>query len=184
MKTKPCLVLFLSLLSLHTAIAQEMSGALPKKARTPEDYKVRTLKEIATAGSVLMRQDAGPEGETFLHGDLFPSRVRATYRGVIRPVAQPKKELIAQWAARYAGNPDHYTQPYTDEVLFRASGVNHWLVVKNSSLPDLKRQLKKGASIDLYLIRLGALKTGATWEWVLLVDMFAKPGREVSTTTR
>jgi hypothetical protein len=170
------LVLFLLLLSTG-AVGQEMSGALPKKARTTDDYKVRTMKEIATAGSVLLREDAGPEGERFLDGDLFPSRVRATYRGGVRPVGKEKKELIAQWAARYAGNPDHYTQPYTNEVLFRASGVDHWLVVKNATLPELKRQLKKGGSVDLYLVRLGALKKGDNWQWVLLVDMFAKPGK-------
>ncbi len=178
MKTKPCLVLLLSLLSLHTAVAQELPGALPKKARTPDDYKIRTLKEIATAGLVLLREDAGPEGEKFLLGDLFPSRVRPTYRGTVRPVAPTKKKLIAEWAARYAGNPEHYTVPFTTEVLFRESGVGHWLVVKKSDLQGLKRQFKKGATVDLYLVRLGAVKDGNGWVWVLLVEKFATPRRQ------
>lgn len=159
-----------------STLAQEPPGALRKKARTPEDYKVRTLKEIASLGSVLAKEDSAADSQTFLHGDLAPSRVRVTYRGTVRPVVPHKKKLIAEWAARYAGNQEHYTT-FTNEVLFRESGVDHWLVVKKSDLPDLKRQFQKGRAIDLYLLRLGALKAGNDWEWVLLVDKFTTPRR-------
>ena len=175
--TRFCLALLLSLLSLHAAIAQEPLGRSPKKARTPEDYRASTLKEISTRGALLTTEDGAVEGEKFLHGDLSPSRVRVSYRGAVRPIGQKKKELITAWANRYAGYPGHYTVPYTSEALFREAGVDHWLVVKKSDLPDLKRQFKKGAAVDLYLLRLGALKDGTDWEWVLLVEKFATPPR-------
>ena len=168
------LVLLTTMLLGATVLAQTPPETLNKKARTPEDYTVRTLKEIASHGSMLATENSAAESATFLNGDLAPSRVRVTYRGTSRPLAANKKKLIAEWAARYAGNPGYYTLPFTNEVRFREAGVDHWLVVKKSDLPDLKRQFKKGAAIDLYLLRLGGLKNGNEWEWVLLVEKFAR----------
>ena len=37
------------------------------------------------------------------------------------------------------------------------------------------RELKRGAGVDLYLIRLGAAKTNDGWEPLLLVESFRKP---------
>ena len=67
------------------AFAQEPIGPQPKKARTPADYKLRTLKEIAELGSPIAAErddDRKGDASTLTHGDLLPSRVRVTYKGV------------------------------------------------------------------------------------------------------
>lgn len=182
-KTLQLLLLLPLLLAGGFAYGQGPLEAGPKKARVPADYKLRTLKQIGVVGSALIRGDvdrstsAGRgEAHTFVHGNLLPSRVRVIYQGSARPLTRNRKEVIAQWAQRYAGNPDHYTVPYTSEVLFAEAGVSHWLVVETTSLPEF-RKYKKGKAVDLYLIRLGAFKTRGKWRWVLLVDSFAMPKR-------
>ena len=161
------------------AHAQDSLKAQPKKARTRADYKLRTLKEIAAAGSNLVSErepERDSEPTTLVHGDLLPSRVRVIYKRSARPLRQERKKVIAQWAQQYAGNPDHYTVPYTTEVLFSEGGVKHWLVVRKTFVSEFKRKLKRGQALDLYLIRLGAFKISSKWRWVLLVEDFATPG--------
>ncbi len=180
MKRKPIYLVLLIALLLGSDLAhgQDSLEAQPKKARTRADYKLRTLKEIGAAGSDLVSEtggEANDEATTRVHGDLLPSRVRVTYKGLARPLAQNKKDVISRWAQRYAGNPDHYTVPYTTEMLFTEDGVDHWLVVKKASLPEFRRKLQRGRVVDLYLIRLGAFKTSGKWRWVLLVETFATP---------
>lgn len=171
----PYLVLLLALLlGCNTAHGQDPLGPGPKKPRTPDDYGPRTLKELAAKASG--EESRGNKEETLvLHGDVLPSRVRATYAGSKRPLPPSKKEVLRQWARLYAGFPEGYTEPYVTEVLFTEGGAKYWLAVRKKSLPDLKRALKKGDAVDLYLIRVGAARSGDGWELVLLVENFRKP---------
>ena len=164
-------VLLLALmLSGDPACGQGSPGV--KKPRTPDDYKARTLKEIAAAG-VDEKSRRDKEDTRAIHPDILPSRVRVIYTGSRRPLPQIKKDVIAQWARLYAGSPEHYTKPYETEMLFTEQGVAHWLAVQEKSLPDFEKELKKGRKVDLYLIRLGSSRTtGRKWEPVLLVESF------------
>ncbi len=169
-------VLLALMLGGTVTFGQDSMGARPKKARTPEDYKPRTLKEIETAGKPLLdelKRDTQGGATTLIHGDLFPSRVRLVYKGSVRPLTPNRKAIISQWAQRYAGYPEHYTVPYTSEVLFAENGVNRWLVVKTDDSVAFRNKLRRGAVVDLYLIRLGAFKSGTSWKWVLLAEKFA-----------
>ena len=169
------LVLLLALLLGGTADGQDPSGPGPKKARTPDDYKARTLKELAYRGSDA--EDIGDEEETMVVDvDILPSRVRATYAGSARPLPQIKKEVLREWARLYAGFPEGYTEPYETEMLFTEGGAEHWLAVRKESLPLFERKLKKGDAVDLYLIRVGAAKAADGWELMLLIESFRKPG--------
>ena len=166
-------LLILFLCCVNIVPAQDMLGAQPKKARTREDYQPRTLRRIAAEGLELVRSTA-PGATTVVDGNLLPSRVTVTYKGPARSLKQERGEVISQWAQRYAGSPDHYTLPYTSEVRFAERGVDYWLVVKSNDLPEISRDLKRGRAVELYLIRLGAFKTGGKWNWVLLVEDFAR----------
>ena len=174
---KSMLLLFVLLLACALGAGpsdgQDKLGARPKKPRTPADYKPRTLQEIAAASEAESRRDG--EAAEVLLGDLFPSRVRVIYKGSARPLPQNKKDVIARWARQYAGDPLHYTVPYETEMLFTEAGAGHWLVVNKKLLPRFAAELKEGEAIDLYVIRLGGIRTEGKWEWVLLVETFARP---------
>lgn len=162
------------LLGAHIAYGQDSPGAKPKKPRTLEDYKLRTLKEVSAKGSD--PASLGNKEETMItHADIFPSRVRVTYAGSARPLPRIKKEVLRQWARLYAGFPESYTAPYETELLFIENGKEYWLAVKKGALAHFERELKQGEAVELYLIRVGAAKTSDEWELMLLIENFQKP---------
>lgn len=179
MKQKLSYLVLLTALLLGSRLAhgQELSGPQPKKARTPADYTLRTLRDIADLGvPIASERDDDRKGDstTLTHGDLLPSRVRLIYKGSARLAPKIKRDVISHWSNKYAGAPQHYMVAYTTEVLFSEGGINHWLIVNQRLIPRLKRELKRGRAVDLYLIRMGAYKVGAKWRWVLLVEDFAR----------
>ena len=178
MKRKSSRAVLLLALALggHLAYAQGSLGPQPKKARTPDDYKARTLKEVAAQGADA--ESRGNKEETMIvHADILPSRVRVKYTGSVRQLPQIKKAVLRQWARLYAGSMESYTRPYESEMLFTEDGAKYWLAVREKSRPQFERELKKGDAVDLYLIRVGAAKTSDKWELMLLVESFQKPNR-------
>jgi hypothetical protein len=176
MKFKPFHFVLLAalLLGCDMAHGQDSLGVKPKKARTSADYKPRTLKVIAAPGPYA--DGRGNKEETVsVTADLQPSRVRATYTGLSRPLPQIKKEVIRQWARLYAGSTESYTEPYETEMLFTEDRAKYWLAVRKKSLPQVRQKLKRGELVDLYLIRVGAARTAAGWEPMLLIESFQKP---------
>lgn len=171
-KSSHVVLLLALLLGGHPAYGQDTLGPQPKKARTSDDYKPRTLKELGAEGPDAKR--LGNKEETMIvHADILPSRVRATYTGTARPLPEIKKEVLRQWARLYAGFPEGYTKPYETEMLFTEDGVEYWLAVKKDA-----RELKKGEAVNLYLIRVGAAKASdGEWESTLLVESFRKSNR-------
>jgi len=154
--------------------AQETTGPIPKKARSLEDYKLRTLRELATTlTGGPMRGDQ--EDGSVISGDIVPSRMTVIYTGSSRPIPQIKKDLIIRWARQYAGSPDHYTVNREAEQLFTENGVDYWMSIPKPLIQQFETELKKGDQVELYLIRLGGIRNKDKWESVLLVEKFAMP---------
>ena len=107
--------------------------------------------------------------------DILPSRVRVKYVGSGRALPDPKKELLRQWALRYAGYPEFYTAPYETEMLFDENGSQYWLAVRKEARPKFELDFKSGEEVDLFVIRMGAVRTPSGWESLLLVEKFQKP---------
>ena len=173
MKRKPALLLLVVLFS-NFAFGQDPLGAKPKRARTVDDYKPRTLKEVTTKGPDA--ESLGNKEQTMtVQSDFLPSRVRVAYKGSVRNLPQIKKELLRQWALRYAGAPEFYTEPYETEMLFVENGTEYWLAVRKDALPKIQQEFNMGEKIDLFLLRMGMVKTSNDWESLLLVEKFQKP---------
>ncbi|HEV2828878.1 MAG TPA: hypothetical protein VGW76_14885 [Pyrinomonadaceae bacterium] len=173
------LLILLVMVAPQMCYGQDSLGPRPKKAREPNDYQPRTLKDIAvrelqTPSPVADTSRAGNE-KIIVSGDLRPSRVRASYAGRSRPLPQHKKDVLHRWAQLYAGAPTHYTVPYQSELLFKADGVKYWLAFKKDSVAQFKKEIKAGRAVDLFLIRLGGSLDGDTWEPLLLVESFQEP---------
>jgi hypothetical protein len=164
MKPRPFhLILFIALaLSGSLAYGQDSLGAGPKKARTLEDYQPSTLKEIAVA-------DPNRDG-------LLPFRVRVAYTASVRPISRTSNDVLRRWAQCCAGNPDHYTKAYRNEMQFVEHGTRYWVGVQERLVTDLQGGLKFGEAIDLFLIRVCTRKTNGKRGLVLLVERFQRAG--------
>lgn len=169
-KTSRAAVLAALLLCAGLTHGQDTSGARPKRARAPEDYRPRKLKEVAAAGPGA--EGRGDEAETVIvGGDVLPSRVRVRYAGSSRPLPPRKREVLRRWAMRFAGLPEGYTKPYETELLFAEDGAEFWLAVRRDDrLVRAGRGLKRGDESELFLIRVGAAKASGKWEPLLLIE--------------
>jgi len=154
-----------------------LSGSLAYGQGFPwDDFKPRTLKEIvAMESDVESRRDKDKKNAVVLHADILPSRVRVTYTGSTRLISQTKKDFLLQWAQMYAANPEEYAKLYEVDMLVTEDGVEYWLPVQKRGLPHFEKELKKGEAVDLYLIRVGGIRTESKWDWLLLIEEFQKP---------
>jgi hypothetical protein len=90
-----------------------------------------------------------------------------------------KKAVLHRWAQLFAGAPQHYTEPYETELLFKEDGVEYWLAVRHESVAKFEKAFKKGAAVDLFLVRLGGSVVDDKWESLLLVENFQKPNAAI-----
>ncbi|HEU4715028.1 MAG TPA: hypothetical protein VFS76_26000 [Pyrinomonadaceae bacterium] len=147
-----------------TSYAQE--GPRPKRARVPADYQSGTLKELAAKAAQTS------ETETmFIDSDLSPTRVRATYAELTARTPEDKAELIRKWAQRYAGAPETY-KPYEVDVAFKEDSADYWLTFKQKTLESFWKADVLNKPVDLFLIKMGAIKRAGKWVPVLLVENF------------
>ena len=102
-----------------------------------------------------------------MHGELFPSRVKAVYSGEKRPLLEKKRNIIVSWANQFAGAPEFYTAPYQTELLFTEDDKNYWLAVRKE-FPE--ENWKRNEAFDLCVIKLGHARIGDDLEPVLLVE--------------
>lgn len=168
----PCRILCLVaiLVSLTYSVqAQDPAGPRPKRARTPDDYQTGTLKELAAKPA--SAESRGNKEETMVvDSDLSPTRVRAKYAGRTARTPEAKAELIRQWARLYAGSLETY-KPYEVDVAFTEDGNQYWLTFKQKTLESFWKSAWN-KPVDLFLIKMGAVKQGDTWVPVLLVESF------------
>jgi len=169
LKTSLAAVLFVCLFGF-TLYAQEPAGPRVKRARTPEDYQIGTLKELAAKAS--SAGSLGNKEETMVvDPDISPSRVRAKYAGLTARIPEAKAELIRQWARRYAGAPETYTR-YEVDVAFTENGSDYWLTFTQKTLTSFLNSDTWNKPVDLFLIKMGAIKLADKWVPVLLVESF------------
>ena len=152
---------------------QDSTVPHPKRARTPADYQLRTIEEIA-AREFDTHNGAAGDQKIVVNGDLHPSRVSATYTGRVRPLPQNKRAVLNRWAQLYAGAPAHYTVPYQSERLFKQNGRGYWLAVKRDAAAKFKKEIKAGQAVELFLVRLGGAVDRDNWDALLLVENFQK----------
>jgi len=171
LKTSFAAVLFVCSFGL-TLYAQEPGGPRPKRARTPEDYQIGTLKELAAKAT--SAESLGNKEETMvIDPDISPTRVRAKYAELTARIPAAKAELIRQWARQYAGAPETYTK-YEVDVAFTENGSEYWLTFRQKTLTSFWNSDSWNKPVDLFLIKMGAMKLGDKWVPVLLVESFQK----------
>ncbi len=169
MKTRLCLLLLLSITGATLTYAQG-----EKKPRTIADYQPRTLQQLTNllpeafrAALAERRVEGNKDMKLIVHGELFPSRVKAVYSGTQRPLVEDKRNLIISWANQFAGMPEFYTVPYQTELLFTEGVEKYWLAVHKDLLAQ---DWKQGETLELGVIKLGNVRISDEFEPVLLVE--------------
>lgn len=153
------------------AAAQDATGPSPKRPRVAEDYQAGTLKELAAKAT--STESIGNKRETMMiDPDLSPTRVRVTYAEATARIPDAKAELIRQWALRYAGAPETYTKNYQVDVAFTEDGESYWLTFSRKTLDSFWKAGVSKRPVDLFVIKMGAIKQGDKWAPVLLVESF------------
>ena len=151
-----------------TIYAQE--PARPKRARVPEDYQVGSLKELAA--KVASAESRGNKEETMVvDSNLSPTRVRVKYAGLTARTPENKSELIRQWARLYAGSLETY-KPYEVDVAFKENDSDYWLTFTQKTLTSFWDSGVWNKPVDLFVIKMGAVKRGNKWVPVVLVESF------------
>ena len=168
LRTLIAVVISVCVLAL-TVRSQEPTGPRLKRPRTPDDYQAGTLKDLAAkAASADAR---GNKQETMVvDSDFSPTRVTAKYAGLTARTPEAKAELIRQWARLYAGSLDTY-KPYEVDVAFTENGNQYWLTFTQKTLTSFWSSDSK-KPVDLFLIKMGAVKQDDKWVPVLLVESF------------
>ena len=157
-----------------TLYAQEATGPRPKRARVAEDYQPGTLKDLAARA---VNQENRKDETMVIDPDLSPTRVRAGYAGVTARTPEAKAKLIAEWARRYAGAPETYTKTYEVDVAFKENGSDYWLTFKKNTLNSFWNSSNWNKPVDLFVIKMGAIKHGDKWLPVLLVESFQEANK-------
>ncbi|HEU4476999.1 MAG TPA: hypothetical protein VFR80_00695, partial [Pyrinomonadaceae bacterium] len=167
MKIKASLLgVYLLVLTGLTIYAQEPTAPGPKRARVPEDYQAGTLKELAA--KVASAESLGNKQETMIiDPNLSPTRVRAKYAGVTARTPENKAEVIRQWANRYSGSLETY-KPYEVDIAFTENGSTYWLTFTKKTLTPFWDSGAWNRPVDLFVIKMGAIKRGDEWVPVIL----------------
>ncbi|HSK71624.1 MAG TPA: hypothetical protein VK892_08015 [Pyrinomonadaceae bacterium] len=141
-------------------------------------YQPRTLKEIITtiAAKSLKNPDVHIRDEKkdisiILSYNSFQSRVKATYTGSSRKVSDKRKEFISIWL-KTLDKPKEYLDLFENEYLFIEDKVEYWLPVQKQVASFFSEELKKGDTVTLFVVWLGARKDKNSIDYIFLMNEF------------
>jgi hypothetical protein len=123
----------------------------------PSRYQSSTLAAI-------VGQDPGRPGIS-LNPDL-PFRVRVTYTGRFRSLAQDTRRLIEAWSAAMTGAD--VAGAFRRELNVEQPGRQYWLAVQEVLVPQMAGELRAGEAIDLFVIYIGQVDA----RHILLINAF------------
>lgn len=169
MMTRLCLFVMCFSLTL-SALAY---GQGPKKPRTLDDYRARTLQELGAMLPDTFRKaldESAARGQvtrTIVHGELFPSRVKVVYADMKRSLPDVKHTVISEWANGFAGAPEFYKRSYQTEKLFTEGNESYWMAVREDLLSS---EWKKGEALELCVVKMGNALIDDKLEPVILIE--------------
>lgn len=143
-----------------------------------KEFERRSLKEIVAINEsedVEDRKRVPSQNRMIMRGKILSSVVRVTYVGESRPIGAERKKFIELWAGSYFSGTPGYASHYESESLFKEGADEYWLPVQKQVASYFPKELQKGDTVDLYLIRPGGLSTKEKTDWVFLVEEFLKP---------
>ena len=83
----------------------------------------------------------------------IPIRPRVTYSGEFRDLPEDGRRLIAAWAASF--NVPVAPQAFPQELKVVEAEREYWVPVQEVLVPAMKRELRRGEKIELFVIYIG-----------------------------
>ena len=165
---------------LALAITAFSGGSSPVRAQgfPWQEFERRTLKEIVAINESEDAEDRKRlpnQNRMIMRGKILSSAVRVTYVGESRFIGDERKKFIELWAGSYFSQTPGYASRYESEFLFKEANDEYWLPVQKQVASYFSKELQKGDTVDLYLIRPGGLSIKGKIDWVFLVEEFLKP---------
>ena len=113
-------------------------------------------------------------GDPLYDSDVPHWVVSGVYTGAIRPLAPDERQYVVSYFK--ARGVDQAAKDFQEAMLFASDGHNYWLPVETPIIPYFAKELKRGQTIDLYVIQPGGTRRSSGWEWLFLVEDFQKSG--------
>src|SRR2546427_2637014 len=126
------------------------------------EFERRTLKELVTINEkedVEDQKRLPNENRMIVRGKILSSVIRLSYTGKSRTLSPERKKFIELWAGSYFSQTPGYADHYESEFLFKEGNDEYWLPVQKQVASYFPKELKKGDTVDVYLIRPGGLST-------------------------
>ncbi len=139
-----------------------------------DNYQPGTLKELLKRhGGLTESAETRNARLHLLFTDSFPTRVKVNYTGEKRAIPAKRKEFIDAWA-RSRALKQEIVDLFQEELLFKEDSTEYWLPVQKQVIPYFAEELKKGDTVELFLIVTGAKIESGVADWVFLVNEFKK----------
>jgi hypothetical protein len=136
-----------------------------------EKFKPRTLKEVTAITTKSFKAD----DSMFLATSLLESKMSVTFTGKSRPIPKERLGFISTWV-NMLGHPKEYEKLYQREFLYKEGKDEYWLPTQEPVTKYFDKELKEGDEMTLFLIAIGAYKSGEKEiDCVLLVEEYQKP---------
>ena len=151
----------ISALLCATALAQEFPW---------EIFKPRTLNDVISITTRAVR----PNDTMFLAQNQLESKVEVVFTGKSRPIIKARKTFIETWFGMLRSDQNRLAELYEREYLYKEGEAEYWLPTSRPITKYFDAELKPGDRMYLYLISIGAYRSGGDIDCVLLVEEFQK----------
>ena len=133
-------------------------------------FKPRTLKDV----TAMTTKSFKPDDSLFLATNLLESQITVTFTGKSRPTTKERQDFISTWV-NMLGHPKEYEKLYQREFLYKEGKDEYWLPTQEPVTKYFDKELKEGDEMTLFLIAIGAYKSGEKdIDCVLLVEEYQK----------
>ncbi len=103
----------------------------------------------------------------------LPYRIKMEYQGEFRAISQEKRELLGVLAKSGIFN-DIFIDLFETEMLVKDGSNFYWFPVQSFLINSLKKEILKGAQINLYAMFAGTAWEADQFQLVFIVNEFEK----------
>ncbi len=112
-----------------------------------------------------------PRADYWLDASTPKYQAVAVFTGKTRPISPNTKALMSYWATALPESSGHMAL-FTVEAEMTQDDSTYWMPIQDILLEPLKSEVPAGASVQLYLLLIGATKVGP----VFVINEFAAGG--------